>query len=124
MVVFMSNPVATETTKTYRVTNTMSGQDLGEYQVESAAAALAAMMADAGCAGEEPSDDLVADELTVYQPVPRSDRPETAPTLPTRICEWADGRCVAYYADWSPERYVSISDLCREHQMSSDELGA
>jgi hypothetical protein len=112
---------------TYRITNTTSGLCLGDYEGESPAAALASMRRDAGITGDDElkadSDDLDADELTVYQPTPHADRPETRPVLPVRICVWA-GEVVAEYADWSPERYASIDVLCREHEMSAEELGA
>lgn len=66
---------------------------------------------------------LVADELTVYEPIARADRAgSTAPILPIRICVWA-GEVVAEYADWSPEKYASLDALLSAHEMTREELG-
>lgn len=48
---------------------------------------------------------------------------DSAPVLPIRICVWAS-EVVAEYADWSPERYASLDELCRDHEMSATELNA
>ena len=113
---------STESLTTYRITNTVSGHCLGNYQGDSPEAAISAMLADAGCSPEDADPDLVADELTVYEPTARADRPATAPILPIRICVWTTD-VVAEYADWSPERYASLDALCSAHEMTREELG-
>ena len=112
-----------EETRTYRITNTSSGHCIGDYQATSPERAISAMLADAGCAPDVGADpDLDADELTIYQPTARADRPEIAPILPLRICVWAS-EVVAEYADETPDRYASLDDLCRELEMTAAELG-
>jgi hypothetical protein len=111
---------------TYRITNTASGHCLGDFEGETASDAIAAMLADAGDLADADADadpDLVADELTVYEPIARADRAgSTAPILPIRICVWAR-EVVAEYADWSPERYASLDALLSAHEMTREELG-
>jgi hypothetical protein len=61
--------------------------------------------------------------MTVYRPTPASDRPETAPILPTVVTVRPNGSATATYTDHVDEHYGSLDDLCREHQMSKAELG-
>lgn len=49
--------------KTFRIENTVSGLVMGEYEGETAEAAIKAMLVDAGAADQEPSADLIAIEV-------------------------------------------------------------
>jgi hypothetical protein len=53
---------------TYRIHNTASGLDLGIWEAASADEAIRAMLADARC-DDEPSLDLVAEEVEAYDVV-------------------------------------------------------
>lgn len=59
----------------------------------------------------------------ILRPIPASDRPETAPVLPTEISIFGDGRATAIYnGDHEDVEYDNAAELLRDHQVSAVEI--